>query len=307
MNGSPLVVITGPTAVGKTALGVDLAEAVGGEVISADAFAVYRGLDIGTDKPDAASRQRVRHHLVDIVDPSDSYSAGRFIRDAEAAIAEVRGRGRRPVVVGGTMFYVRALRYGLFPEPPKNPSLRAVLEAEWDQDPAAVRARLESLDPVAAVRSAPTDRQRTLRALEVCLEAGQPISELWSASSNPIVRHDAVMLVLVRPREELRARIQARVEKMFSTGLVEEVRRLLEGGVSLRSHAFKAIGYRQALGVVQGVWSASEACEATVAATRRLAKRQMTWLRSEPGSEWLQAGSPALLDDALRRLEACGE
>ncbi|MEP0773887.1 MAG: tRNA (adenosine(37)-N6)-dimethylallyltransferase MiaA [Acidobacteriota bacterium] len=307
MTPSPLIVIAGPTAVGKSALGVDLAEAIGGEIVSADAFAVYRGMDIGTDKPDAVARERVRHHLVDVADPREAYSAGRFIQDAEAAIADIRARGRRPVVVGGTMFYIRALRYGLFPEPPKDAALRARLEAEWDHDPRAVRARLEELDPLAAQRSAPTDRQRTLRALEVCLVAGRPISELWAAGDPGEMRHAAVVLALTRPREELRARIQTRVERMFSTGLVEEVGRLLEGGVPPQSHALKAIGYRQALGVVLGAWSAAEAREATVQATRRLAKRQMTWLRSEPGVTWLEAASPSLLEDALRRLEACGE
>lgn len=307
MTTSPLIVIAGPTAVGKSALGVDLAEAVGGEIISADAFAVYRGMDIGTDKPDTLARERVRHHLVDVADPRETYSAGRFIRDAEAAIADIRARGRRPVVVGGTMFYIRALRYGLFPEPPKDGALRARLEAEWERDPGAVRAKLEELDPLAAQRSAPTDRQRTLRALEVCLVAGRPISELWTAGDPGEIRHAAVVLALTRPREELRARIQTRVERMFSTGLVEEVGRLLEGGVPPQSHAFKAIGYRQALGVVQGAWSAAEACEATVQATCRLAKRQMTWLRGEAGVTWLEAASPSLLEDALRQLEACGE
>jgi len=307
MSHPPLVVVTGPTGVGKSALGVELAIRLGGEVISADAFAVYRGMDIGTDKPAASARARVPHHLVDVADPRECYSAGRFVREAERAIEDVRRRGGRPLLVGGTMFYVRALRYGLFPEPPKDPVLRAQLESEWERDPAAVRARLEALDPVAARRSAPGDRQRTLRALEVCLVAGTPMSQLWAASAGHAQRHAALMIALIRPREELRARIRARVERMFSAGLVEEVQRLLDEGVPPGAHAFKAIGYRQALGVVRGTWSVAEAREATVVATGRLAKRQMTWLRSEPEVEWLDASSPTLLDDALRRLEACGE
>lgn len=303
----PLVIVTGPTAVGKSAFAVELAVAIGGEIISADAFAVYRGLDIGTDKPNAASRQRVRHHLIDIFDPRDSYSAGRFIRDAEAAIADIRARNRQPLVVGGTMFYLKALRFGLFPEPAKNTALRAELEAEWERDAKSVRAKLEALDPFAARRSSPSDRQRTLRALEVCLVAGRPISQLWAAVGPEEVRHPSVVLALTRPREDLRARIRTRVERMFSAGLVEEVRRLLEEGVPAQSHAFKAIGYRQALGVALGARSAAEAREATFTATCRLAKRQMTWLRSEPEVTWLHAASPSLLGDALRRLEACGE
>lgn len=307
MRKPPLIVVTGPTGVGKTGLGVELASELGGEVVSADAFAVYRGLDIGTDKPDTAARARVRHHLIDVADPRESYSAGRFIREAEAAIDEAQARGRWPLVVGGTMFYVRALRYGLFSEPPKDAALRAALEAEWERDPVAVRKRLESLDPAAARRSAPGDRQRTLRALEVCLVAGKTISGLWAASENSAERYDTVMVALIRPRAELRARIQLRVERMFSAGLVEEVQRLLGDGVPPDSHAFKAIGYRQALGVVQGAWSVAEARDATAVATCRLAKRQMTWLRSEPQVMWLHAGSPTLIDDALRRLEARGE
>ncbi len=307
MSHPPLVVVTGPTGVGKSALGVKLAAVLGGEVISADAFAVYRGLDIGTDKPDAAARGRVRHHLIDVADPRECYSAGRFVREAERAVDDVRTRGRLPLLVGGTMFYVRALCRGLFPEPPKDAALRAQLEADWERDRAAVRARLESLDPEAARRSAPGDRQRTLRALEVCLVAGRPISHLWTASSSRVEGRPAVTIALARPREELRARIRQRVERMFSAGLVEEVHRLLEGGVPPDAHALKAIGYRQALGVVEGAWSVAEAREATTVATCRLAKRQMTWLRSEPKVVWLHASSPTLLDDALRRLEACGE
>jgi len=303
----PLVVVTGPTGVGKSALGVELAARLGGEVVSADAFAVYRGLDIGTDKPDAGARARVPHHLIDVADPRECYSAGRFVRDAEKIIKDIEGRGRRPLLVGGTMFYLRALRYGLFPEPPKDLALRAQLEAEWERDPAAVRARLEALDGEAARRIAPGDRQRTLRALEVCLVAGKPISQLWAASAGRAPGHAAVMMALTRPREELRARIRVRVERMFSAGLVEEVQRLLNDGVPPGAHAFKAIGYRQALGVVLGAWSVAEAREATEVATGRLAKRQLTWLRSEPEVVWLHASSPTLLDDALRRLEACSE
>lgn len=301
--GEPILVVTGPTAVGKTALSVELAAALGGEVVSADAFAVYRGLDIGTDKPAPEVRRRVRHHLIDIADPREHYSAGRFLRDAEAAIADIRTRGRWPVITGGTMFYLRVLRLGLFPEPPKDAALRAALEAEWRRDPAGVRARLVAVDPVAAARIAPGDRQRTLRALEVCLVSGQPISRLWSAAP-AAVRHDTFLVALRRPRGELHARIRERVERMFSTGLVEEVRQLLAQGVPATAHALKAIGYRQALGVVQGVWDAERACAATVVATRQLAKRQMTWLRSEPVDMWVDVHTPALVDEVLQRWEA---
>jgi tRNA dimethylallyltransferase len=303
---SDVAVIVGPTASGKTELGASLAERLGGEVVSADAFAVYRGLDIGTAKPGAVTRARVPHHLIDVADPHERYSAGMFVRDADAAIQGIRARGRSPVVVGGTHFYVRALLYGLFPEPPRDPRLRHLLETDWAADPAAVRARLAALDPEAAGRIAGSDRQRTLRALEVCLLSGRPMTALWREHPRREPRHSYVMLGLRLPREELHARIAQRVEGMFTTGLLQEVEGLLAGGLSPRAHALKAIGYRESCDVLAGSLTVGEAVERAKAATRQLAKRQMTWLRGETGVEWLAGSGDEMLAAATSRVEARG-
>jgi tRNA dimethylallyltransferase len=301
-----LVVVVGPTAAGKTALGVALAARLGGEIISADAFAVYRGLDVGTDKPSPAMRSTVRHHLLDVADPHESYSAGAFLRDADRAIDDIRRRGRRPVVVGGTLFYVRALLWGLFPEPPKDLELRRRLESAWARDPVAVRRQLAGLDPEAASRIAPADRQRTLRALEVCLASGEAMSTLWARHREAGPRYRHVMIALALSRHELHARIATRVERMFAAGVVDEVRRLRDAGVPPDAHALKAVGYRECLRVVEGEWSVDRAREATTVATRRLAKRQITWLRREDGTVWLAAAAPDLTQRAVRLLEASG-
>ncbi len=301
-----LVVIVGPTASGKTALGAAFARAVGGEVVSADAFAVYRGLDIGTAKPEAALRAAVPHHLIDIADPRERYSAGMFVRDADAAIAAIRERGALPVVVGGTHFYVRALLFGLFPEPPKDAALRQALEVEWARDRAATRARLEALDPAAAARIAVNDRQRTLRALEVCLVAKRGMSELWSEHARGNPRYSYEMLGLCPVRQELHVRIAMRVEWMFAAGLIDEVQRLLAGGLSPEAHAMKAIGYRESCRVLAGELTVEQAKEAAAAATRRLAKRQMTWLRGEAAVRWLTGGDRDLLAQAIAGVEARG-
>ena len=301
-----LVVIVGPTASGKTALGAAFARAVGGEVVSADAFAVYRGLDIGTAKPEAALRAAVPHHLIDIADPRERYSAGMFVRDADAAIAAIRERGALPVVVGGTHFYVRALLFGLFPEPPKDAALRQALDVEWARDRAATRARLEALDPAAAARIAVNDRQRTLRALEVCLVAKRGMSELWSEHATGKPRYSYEMLGLSPVRQELHVRIARRVEWMFAAGLIDEVQRLLAGGLSPEAHAMKAIGYRESCRVLAGELTVEQAKEAAAAATRRLAKRQMTWLRGEAAVRWLTGGDRDLLAQAIAGVEACG-
>ncbi len=301
-----LIVIVGPTASGKTALGAAYARRVGGEVVSADAFAVYRGLDIGTAKPDGRLRGLVPHHLIDVADPAERYSAGMFVRDADAAIADIRDRGRVPVVVGGTHFYVRALLYGLFPEPPKDAALREELEREWERDPGAMRLRLAGLDPAAAARIAANDRQRTLRALEVCLTAGRPMSDLWHEHPRRNPRYSFTLLGIAPARAELHARIETRVKQMFAAGLVDEVRGLLAGGLSPNAHALKAIGYRESCRLLAGEFTVIAAVAAAAAATRKLAKRQLTWLRGEKGVQWLAGGGDELLAEAVARGEARG-
>ncbi|MEW6336155.1 MAG: tRNA (adenosine(37)-N6)-dimethylallyltransferase MiaA [Acidobacteriota bacterium] len=303
---SELVVIVGPTAAGKTSLGAEVGERIGGEVVSADAFAVYRGLDIGTAKPAVDVRKRVAHHLIDVADPRRRYSAGEFVRAADEAIVEIRARGRVPIVVGGTLFYVRALLWGLFPEPPKDPALREELQEAWRSDPDGVRGRLAGLDPDASSRIDPRDRQRILRALEVTLLAGRPMSELWRQHPIDTPRHRACLLGLSPPRSILRARIAQRMDSMFAAGLVSEVRSLLEDGVRPDAHALKAIGYRECCRVISGEWTEAQARESAERATRQLAKRQMTWLRHERGVEWLAWEGESALAQVLARVEARG-
>ena len=255
-----------------------MAEALGGEIISADAFAVYRGMDIGTDKPPPEARRRVPHHLVDILDPGHRFSAGRFAGVALEIIREIRSRGRTPVVVGGTHFYIRALVLGLFPEPPADAGVRRRLEAAWDCDPGALHRRLAEVDPELARRVGPTDRQRILRGLEVFETSGRPLTEHWKRHRQE-PRFRALIAVPERARQELYARIDARVETMFSSGLVDEVRRLLASGISPNVHAFKAIGYREVVSYLGGKIGLDEAVDLTKRASRHLARRQLSWLR----------------------------
>jgi tRNA dimethylallyltransferase len=276
---SDILVIAGPTGSGKSALAVEVAERINGEIVSADAFALYRGLDIGTDKPDAEARRRVPHHLVDSVDPIEAFSAGAFRRAADEAIGGIRGRGRIPLVVGGSHFYIRALLEGLFPSPPHDRELSAELAASWDRNPAGMYARLLEVDPVAARRIGPRDRQRVLRALEVFMLTGSPISDHWSLHGSPL-RYRPLLAAPRRSRDELYARINLRVDYMFSSGLVEEVKGILASGVPRESQALRAIGYRQVAAYLAGECDRETAIEATKQASRRLAKRQLTWLRN---------------------------
>jgi tRNA dimethylallyltransferase len=307
----PLLVIAGPTASGKTTLAVEVAEAVSGEVISADAFAVYRGMDIGTDKPDAETRRRVRHHLVDVADPHERFSAGDFARGAEQAIEDIRSRGLVPIVAGGTHFYIRALLLGLFPSPPHDDEIRAELEARWEREPEAVYEELEVVDPSAADRIGVRDRQRILRALEVFRISGRPISEHWE-DHHEAPRFRPLIAAPQRPRSELYAKIDMRVEFMFSLGLEEEVKQILASGVPRDAHALKAIGYREVVEKLDGRYDRTTAIERTQQASRNFAKRQLTWLRSlrEGELEWVppadQGGTGAVVSRWTRHIREGG-
>jgi len=275
----------GPTAAGKTAAAFRLAEHYDVEVISVDSAMVYRSMDIGTAKPTAAERDRLPHRLVDILEPGNVYSAGQFCRDAAAAIREIVAAGRLPVLVGGTMLYFQALQQGLAELPQADPALRSELDARaaaegWP----ALHAELAELDPVAAARLQPTDAQRIQRALEVCLLAGEPLTAL-QASTAPVITADWLNIGLVpRDRARLHARIRARLERMVQEGFADEVRRIAAlPGLNADSPALRAVGYRQFLPFVRGETSEAEALEQAVVATRRLARRQLTWLRSWPG------------------------
>jgi len=274
----------GPTASGKTALAIAVAEALGGELISVDSALVYRGLDIGSAKP------AYPHHLIDLCDPTEVYSAARFVRDAQAAIEAVEARGRLPILVGGTMLYFRALIEGLAPMPEADPDLRARLEGRaaaegWP----ALHAQLEALDPAAASRIHPNHSQRLVRALEVCLLSGQPLSALQAqASTHPLNRSVLSIAIAPADRVVLHRRIAARFAGMMEEGLLEEVRRLRDrGDLHAGLPALRSVGYRQLWAHLEGSMGLDEAREQALAATRQLAKRQFTWLRKWPDLRWL--------------------
>jgi len=274
----PLLVIVGATATGKSALGVAVAERLQGEIISADAVAVYRGLDIGSDKPDAATRRRIPHHLVDVVEPRQRFSAGTFVAMADQAIREIQARNRIPVVVGGTHFYVRALLLGLFPAPPRDHQIRARLAAAWSEDSEQVWQRLLRIDAAAAAQIGRHDRQRVLRALEIYELTDEPLSSHWQRQPRQL-RYRALLVAPDRPRAELYDKIESRVDRMFASGLVDEVRQLLSAGIPCEAHALTAIGYRQAVAVLAGRYDLATAIARTKQSSRKLANRQLAWLR----------------------------
>ena len=298
---TPLLVIMGPTASGKSRLGLEVAELVGGEIVSADAFAVYHGLDIGTDKPTPEDRRRIRHHLVDVADPRHRFSAGEFAQAASASIEDIVDRGRTAVVVGGTHFYIRALLEGLFPSPPRDPVQGQRLAEEWERDPGSVFQRLQEVDPDAAERIGPQDRQRVLRALEVFEITGESLTSHWQRQEQPPT-YRVLMVAPRRPRSDLYARIDARADRLFASGLVEEVQQILASGVSVDAHALKAIGYRQVVEMLEGQYDLQTAIDNTKRSSRKYAKRQLTWLRSlrEGSLHWVppaeQGGAPAITD-----------
>lgn len=298
----PLLLILGPTASGKSTLGLDVAEALGAEIVSADAFAVYRGLDIGTDKPSPEARRRVRHHLIDVADPRHRFSAGEFADAAEVAIDDILSRNKPVMVVGGTHFYVRALLMGLFPSPPRNPAVNARLTEQWERDPKAVFRRLEEADPEAAARIGPRDRQRLLRAVEVFEMTGEGISTHWKRHQQQQHKFNPLIVAPKRSRDDLYVKIGLRVDWMFAGGFVDEVKRILASGVPGDVCAMKAIGYREVVEMLHGRYDLETAIERTKRSSRKLAKRQLTWLRTlrEGTLHWVppaeEDGRAAIID-----------
>ena len=289
----PIVAILGATATGKSALALRLAEQLDGELVNADALQVYRGLDIGTGKPTAEERARVPHHLLDILDPDQPLSAGELARRARAAIADIESRNRLPIVVGGSGLYVRALFSGISPMPKIEPRLRvwlATARARHGLPP--LRRWLRVLDPPSARRTTEGDTQRTLRALELALTSGRPQS--WWIAQAPFVRDalPALRIGLTLPRTVLYHRIAERVSAMVAVGWVREVEGLLKAGWDPGLPAFQAIGYRQLAQHLRGEIGLDQAVEETIGATRRFAKRQATWFRSEPDVVWFEAHDP---------------
>ena len=285
----PLVVIVGPTAVGKTALSLRLAEAFDGEVVSADSRLLYRHMDVGTAKPTPEERARVVHHLIDVADPDETVGLAEFQAQAYAAIDDVHARGKLPLLVGGTGQYVRAVVEGWrIPRVPPHHELRAELEAQAEREGGgAVHARLAELDPVAAERLDPRNVRRVIRALEVCLVTGQPISELQQKQPPP---YRILQIGLTMERAALYARADRRVEPMMAAGLEEEVRRLLQAGFGWDLPAMSGLGYVQFRPYFDGQATLQEVVEEIERATRRFIRHQYNWFRlSDPAIRWFDA------------------
>lgn len=303
----PILAIVGPTATGKSALALALAESLRGEIVNADALQVYRGFDIGTAKPSPADRERVPHHLIDILEPSEVYSAGEFARRAREAIADIQGRGKLPVVVGGSGLYLRALFFGISPIPPGDPQVQEALRERLAAEGLGkLRAELAGIDPRTEARLAPGDTQRVLRALEVALVTGRPLSSWIAEQPFGTQAIAAVRVGLTLPRALLYDRIAGRVARMLEAGWLAEVEGLLRLGLSPRLPAFQAIGYRQLVRHLEGDGSLEQAIAGIVQETRRFAKRQETWFRKEPDVTWFSAQElkrqiPGVLEHAKHR------
>jgi tRNA dimethylallyltransferase len=292
----PVLVLTGPTGAGKTDWAIHLAESAPVEIVSVDSALVYRGLDIGTAKPSRDVRARVPHHLIDICDATESYSAGRFVTDALDCIRQIHARRRAPLLVGGTMLYLRALLHGLAALPQAAPELRREFDGRaarlgWP----ALHAELWRLDPAAAARIAPNDSQRIQRALEVCYTTGRAISELQRATASTLGDfHVRYWMLAPRDRTTLHQRLARRLDAMMASGFLDEVRQLRARGDLTAGHpAMRAVGYRQLWAHLDGQYDLPEAGRRALAATRQLAKRQLTWMRSETRGEWLDPQSQA--------------
>jgi tRNA dimethylallyltransferase len=287
------LILTGPTGSGKSALALELAGPLNAEIIAADSMTLYRGMDIGTAKPSLADRARVAHHLIDVLDPWESANVAWWLDRAAECVADIEGRGKTALFVGGTPFYLKALRCGLFPSPPADQALRRRLEAEAEKEGGDVlHARLAAIDPVTAKRLHVNDIRRVARALEVWHLTGKPISDWqqqeWWTGGEPRFRPGSCVILDV-PRAELYARINRRVEAMFAAGWVDEVRRLRELPRPMSREAAQALGYREIGEYLDGRRSLAKTVAEVQLRTRQFAKRQLTWLRALPGGQFLDA------------------
>ena len=304
----PLVILTGPTAAGKSALSLALAEAAGGEIISADSMQVYRGMDIGSAKLPEEERRGIPHHLLDVKDPSEPFDVTEFVRMAGDAAEGIYARGKLPILVGGTGFYLQAFLKGLsFEEGDPDISLRDELNALAEQEGReAVYALLQAEDPAAAATLHPNNIKRVIRALEYKRTTGRSISEANEEQRESASPYNYAYFVLTLPREILYERIDRRVDEMFAQGLVEEVKRLKESGAPRRSTALQAIGYKEVWDALDGLCTIDEARGAVKLGTRHYAKRQLTWFRREKDVIWLDKsrfdGDEAILNEMLRIL-----
>jgi tRNA dimethylallyltransferase len=304
----PLVLaILGPTATGKSAMALALAERFGGEIINCDSTAVYRGFDIGTDKVSDADRLQVPHHLIDIVEPTDEYTAAQYARDAAAAIRAIHARGRLPILAGGTGFYYRALTRGLFPGPGRDAGLRRRLEGIAERRGAQFLHRLlRRVDAGSAARIQPRDVKRMVRALEVFFLTGLPLTEHFARTESPLPDVDRLGIVVRLDAAAISERVTRRVDRQFERGLLDEVRRLLARGIPESARPFGGLVYRQALEHLHGVRDETATRALISQENRRYARRQLIWFRKEPDLTWLDGPgeSPAVIAAASRLVEA---
>lgn len=301
-----LVVLLGPTASGKTALSLALAQAFSGQIVSCDSVAIYRGLDLGSAKPTQAEQQLAPHHLLDIRNPDQPYTAGDYARDARAALAAISARHHLPIVTGGTGLYLRALLLGLSAAPPRSDSLRTRLRSEeHEHGPGHLHRMLSGLDPAAAASIHPNDTPKLIRALEVPLLSSQNLSSTWSEGRQPLTGYKILRIGLDAPRPALYDRINARAAQMFKDGLLDETLSLAsQYGNDCRP--LSSLGYAQALAVLRNQLTLDEAIAAAQQGHRNYAKRQMTWFRREPDVHWLNGfgDDPQISSQALATVQA---
>jgi tRNA dimethylallyltransferase len=297
----PLVAVVGPTGSGKSDLALEIAVEFGGEIVNCDSLQVYRHFDVGTAKLPSEARRGIAHHLMDIADPDELFTAGEYARRTRPILAAIIARGKVPIVAGGTGFYLRALLDGLFAGPSRDQSLRDRLAAREHRRPGSLHRILSRLDPHAAARIHPHDVPKVMRALEVCVVMHRPVSDIFQAGRDALAGYRPLKIGLEPDRDTLYQRLDARCRRMFESGLVEEVRRILALGFPANAKPFESHGYKQALQMLRGELTLKEAIFYAQRNTRRYAKRQMTWFRQERGMVWLKGfgDSPEIRDAAL--------
>ena len=300
----PVIAIAGPTGTGKSELALRVAEEFGGEVVNCDSLQIYRYFDIGTAKLTPAEMRGVPHHLIDILDPDEVFTAGEYARLGRAALATISSRGRLPVVAGGTGFYLRALFEGLFRGPERDTALRERLAARERKKAGSLHRLLGRFDAAAAARIHRNDVPKVMRAVEVCLLARRPVTEMFGEGRDRLEGFRTLKMGLAPDRDELYRRLDERCRRMFESGLAEEVQRILDRGFPLEAKPFESHGYRQAVQMLRGELNAKEALFYAQRNTRNYAKRQMTWFRKEPDMEWLHGfgEEPRIQERALARV-----
>jgi tRNA dimethylallyltransferase len=302
VGGPPVLAVLGPTASGKSALGLTLAERFDGEIINCDSTAVYRDFDIGTDKLSLEQRRGIPHHLIDIADPREVYTAASFARDAARVIREIHARGRLPILVGGTGFYYRALTRGLFPGPGADDGLRRRLDRVADRRGVErLHQMLQRADPESAARIMPRDRKRLVRALEVYFSTGRPLTEHFADTTSLIADCDVIAVALRLPAALTAERVDRRVDEQFARGIVNEVQELLASGIPPTARPFGGLVYRQVMEMLNGVRGEPETRALIVQENRRYARRQLIWFRKEPNLVWFEG--PGERPDTLMHVE----